>query len=66
MDKDLEGNVNEEAMDQHISKIDSFILSMCSGLFSSECTVNIDNYYISTTCALRKRFISFLPRILQQ
>jgi hypothetical protein len=53
MDEDLEGNVTEEAMDQQISKLDSLTLSMCSGLFNSGCTVNMDNYYMSTTCALR-------------
>jgi hypothetical protein len=45
---DLE--TNDEEM---VSKIDSLTLQMCAGLYNSGSTINMDNYYMSTTCAIR-------------
>ncbi len=42
----LDDSVDEEALDQQVSKIDYLTLSMCSGIFHSGYTVNMDNYYV--------------------
>jgi hypothetical protein len=51
----VEDGVDEEALDQQVSKIDYLTMNMCSGLHNSGCTVNMGNYYVSTTCAIRLR-----------
>jgi hypothetical protein len=40
----IEESVDEQALDQQVSKIDSLTFSMCRGLFNSGCTINMDNY----------------------
>ncbi len=39
--------------DEEVSKIDALTLQMCNGLFQSGCAINMDNYYMSNTCAIR-------------
>jgi hypothetical protein len=43
----------EQALEEQVSKIDALTLNMCNGLYNSGCTVNMDNYYMSTICAIR-------------
>jgi hypothetical protein len=39
-------------MEEEMNKIDSLTLELCKQLFNSSATVNMDNYYKSTTCAI--------------
>jgi Transposase IS4 len=45
----------EEESDDMVSKIDNLTLQICKGLYNTGSTINIDNYYMSTTCAIRLR-----------
>lgn len=38
---------------QEMNKIDTLTLEMCQPLFNTGATVNMDNYYMSATCAMR-------------
>jgi hypothetical protein len=52
------GNCDVEADDNHdasLNKLDKLTLQLCKPLFNSGCTVNMDNYYMSTTCAIKLR-----------
>ncbi len=54
-DKDYreENDMVAKEEDEEVSNIDALTLQMCNGLFHSGCTVNMDNYYMSNTCAIR-------------
>jgi hypothetical protein len=41
--------------EQEMNKIDTLTLEMCQPLFNTGATVNMDNYYMSATCAMRLR-----------
>jgi hypothetical protein len=43
----------DEQFDEFINKLDSLTLQLCKPFYSSGCTINMDNYYMSTTCAMR-------------
>jgi hypothetical protein len=49
-DMDSEDNFNE-----FLNKLDNQTIQLCKPLFNSGCTVNMDNYYMSTTCAMKLR-----------
>jgi len=51
-DKD---NVTEEECNEELTKIDTLTLEMCKPLFGTGCVVTMDNYYMSTTCAMKLR-----------
>jgi hypothetical protein len=53
----------EEEVDEHILKIDSLMLHMCNGLYSSRCTLNMDNDNIFTMCAIRLQEKAFLVEV---
>ncbi len=61
-DELVENTENEEVNDEIVSKIDALTLNMCNGLYNHGCTVNMDNYYMSTTCAIRLRQSGVLCR----
>jgi hypothetical protein len=52
-DKLLENTEEERALDELVSKIDALTLNMHNELYNSGCMVNMGNYYMSTTCAIR-------------
>jgi len=58
-DKD---NVIEEECNEEVTKIDALTLEMCKPLFGTGCVVNMDNYYMRTTCAMKLRANGVLCR----
>jgi len=49
-DVDVDDNFNE-----FMNKLDNQTVQLCKPFFNSGCTVNMDNYYMSTTCAMKLR-----------
>ena len=45
----------EDTHDESLNKLDNLTLQLCKPFFNSGCTVNMDNYYMSTTCAIKLR-----------
>jgi hypothetical protein len=43
----------EEEYDEVINKLDNLTLQLCTPFYNSGCTINMDNYYLSTTCAMK-------------
>ena len=48
-------NMEHEEDDRMVNKIDKLTLEMCENLYNSGVTVNMDNYYMSTICAMHLR-----------
>ncbi len=51
-------NGDLELDDKHyefLNKLDNQTLQLCKPLYKSGCTDNMDNYYMSTTCAMKTR-----------
>jgi hypothetical protein len=49
-------NSDADSDDKYIefmNKLDNQTLQLCKPLFNSACTVNMENYYMSTTCAMK-------------
>ena len=46
---------DEAAIEAEVTKIDALTLEMCKSLFNTGSVVNMDNYYMSTTCAMKLR-----------
>jgi hypothetical protein len=53
--KDNADTDNEESYDEYINKLDNLTMQLCRPFFHSGTTINMDNYYMSTTCAMRLR-----------
>ncbi len=51
-DSDLDAN---DTFDDMMNKLDNATLQICKPLYNSGITVNMDNYYMSTTCAMKLR-----------
>ncbi len=49
-DSDLDAN---DTFDEMTNKLDNATLQICKPLYNSGITVNMDNYYMSTTCAMK-------------
>ncbi len=49
---DVDGDEN---FDEMMNKLDNATVQICRPLFQSGTTVNMDNYYMSTTCAMKLR-----------
>ncbi len=47
--------IDEKIEDEEVTKIDALTLEMCRPLFTTGSVVNMDNYYMSTTCAMKLR-----------
>jgi hypothetical protein len=47
-DVDVDDNFNE-----FMNKLDNQTVQLCKPFFNSGCTVNMDNYFMSTTCAMK-------------
>ena len=47
--------IDEKEQDEEVTKIDALTLEMCRPLFTTGSVVNMDNYYMSTTCAMKLR-----------
>ena len=47
---DLDSN---EQFDELMNKLDNATVQICKPLFNSGVTINMDNYYMSTTCAMK-------------
>ena len=43
----------ETSYDEFINKLDNLTLELCRPFFQSGTTINMDNYYMSTTCAIK-------------
>jgi hypothetical protein len=53
--KDNSDLEQEDSHDESLNKLDNLTLQLCKPFFNSGCTVNMDNYYMSTTCAIKLR-----------
>jgi hypothetical protein len=52
----MKDNADLEVEDQHhefMNKLDNQTLQLCKPFYNSVCTVNMDNYYMSKTCAIK-------------
>ncbi len=45
----------EDGQHEFMNKLDNQMLQLCKPFYNSGCTVNMDNYYMSTTCAMKLR-----------
>jgi len=53
--KDNSDLEQEDSHDESLNKLDNLTLQLCKPFFNSGCTVNMDNNYMSTTCAIKLR-----------
>jgi hypothetical protein len=53
--KDNADTDSSENYDEYINKLDNLTLQLCRPFFQSGTTINMDNYYMSTTCAMKLR-----------
>jgi hypothetical protein len=44
---------NEDELEEEVKKIDALTLEMCRPLFTTGAVINMENYYMSTTCAMK-------------
>jgi hypothetical protein len=51
--KDNADREEERNYDDFINKLDNLMLELCRPFFQSGTTINMDNYYMSTTCAIK-------------